>query len=57
MTLAALAAQPLGMDVQKHITTKGDPGDMELVSVTRHQMRLPFRSKPIIFHYIVTRKG
>jgi hypothetical protein len=57
MTLATVVAQPLGMDVQKHITTEGDPGDMEVVGVTRHVVRWPFRKNPITIHQVTTRKG
>lgn len=32
---AAIFGQPLGMQVQAHITTLGDPGDLEIVDVKR----------------------
>ena len=57
MTLATVVAQPLGMSVQKHITTEGNPGDMEVIGVKKHMMRLPFRTNPIIIHQVTTRKG
>ena len=57
MMLAALVAQPLGMDLQKHITTEGDPGDLELIRVRRHVFTLPFVGRPITLHNVVTRKG
>ncbi len=33
-TLALIFAQPLGHDLQKHITTSGDPGDLSVVKIT-----------------------
>jgi hypothetical protein len=35
---AAIFGQPLGMQVQEHITTLGDPGDLEIVEI-RHSVR------------------
>lgn len=32
--LALLAAQPVGYELQKHITTSGNPGDLQIVNVT-----------------------
>lgn len=32
---AALVGQPLGIQVQEHITTLGDPGDLEIVEIKR----------------------
>jgi hypothetical protein len=32
-TLALILAQPLGLSVQKHLTTSGHPGDLEIVEV------------------------
>jgi len=32
---AAIFGQPLGMQVQQHITTLGDPGDLEIVEIKR----------------------
>lgn len=55
MMLAALYSTPIGMVVQEHITTEGDPGEMEIVRIKRVEMKLPFRSKPIVVHNIMTR--
>ncbi len=35
-TLALLVAQPLGAAAQQHLTTLGDPGDLEIVEVRRY---------------------
>lgn len=55
MMLATLYSTPIGMVVQEHITTEGDPGDMQIVRIKRGEMKLPFRTKPIIIHNIMTR--
>lgn len=55
MMVAILYSTPIGMVVQEHITTEGNPGDMQLVQVKRGEMKLPFRSKPIIVHNIMTK--
>jgi hypothetical protein len=54
MMLAVLISQPLGMSLQQHFTTEGNPGEMEIVSVTRTELKLPFLS-PLIVHNITTR--
>lgn len=54
---ALLVSPPIGMSLQEHITTKGDPGDLEIVSVTRREMRLPFLSKPMTVHRVNTQAG
>lgn len=33
-TIALILAQPLGLTVQKHFTTSGEPGNLEIVHVT-----------------------
>jgi len=47
----------VGTALQKHITTKGDIGDLELVRVTRREMTLPFRNRPMIVHQVMTTGG
>lgn len=54
---AIFVSQPLGMSLQKHITTKGEPGDLELVSVARREVRWPFIKETITLHTIITRNG
>lgn len=55
MMIAALYSTPIGMVVQEHITTDGDPENMEIVRVKRGEMRVPFRSEPIVIHNIMTK--
>lgn len=48
-TLALILSQPLGMALQRHITTAGDPGEMEIVDI------LPVNRGRVIVHRVVTR--
>lgn len=55
LMIAILYSVPLGMALQTHFTTEGDPGDMELVSVKRWEFKLPFWSKSLVIHRVHTR--
>lgn len=57
MMLAVLVSQPLGMSLQRHFTTKGEPGDLEIVKVTRREVKLPFLKSPMTVHDVETRAG
>ncbi len=57
MVIAIIASQPVGMKLQKYITTKDEPGDLELVGVTKREVRWPFFSRPITVHTVITRRG
>lgn len=48
-TLALIFAQPLGLNVQKHLTTSGNPGDLEIVEV------VPTRKGQLKAYRILTR--
>jgi hypothetical protein len=48
---AALFGQPLGMRLQEHVTTLGDPGDMEIVAVERRDQG------GLTAHRVKTRNG
>ena len=54
MMAVILLSTPLGMSLQRHFTTESDLGDMELVSVTRETVKLPFNGQQITVHRIVT---
>lgn len=47
-TIALIAAQPFGFVLQEHVTTSGDPGDMEIVEI------IPTRRGSFKAHRIVT---
>ena len=57
MMAVVLLSLPLGMSLQKHFTTEGDLGDMELVSVTRNRKTLPFSDRQVTLHRVATRQG
>ena len=57
MMAVVFLSMPLGMSLQKHFTTEGDLGDMELVSVTRDTKTLPFSDQQVTLHRVVTRQG
>lgn len=52
--ITLIFSQPLGLSLQEHLTTDGDPADLEIVSITRSEMRLPFAAAPVTVHKIVT---
>lgn len=55
--VALLVSQPLGMALQRHFTTKGDPGDLEIEGVTTGEMSVPLTGTPVSVHSVTTRKG
>lgn len=56
--LGALLVSPwLGTELQRHVTTEGDIGDLEFVAVSRREMRTPFGNGKTIVHHVVTRNG
>ncbi len=57
MMAVLLFSTPLGMSLQRHFTTEGDPGAMQLVSVTRQTINLPFTGNQLTIHRIVTDQG
>lgn len=52
MLLAAMFSLPLGLAVQQHITTTGDMGDLELLGISRREIRL--RKHKIVLHHVKT---
>jgi hypothetical protein len=54
MMFAVLFSQPLGMSLQKHITTEGDPGNLEVVNITRRESRFPLGGNSVIVHTVNT---
>lgn len=53
--IALMISPPLGLEVQRHFTTSGQPGDLELVKITRQDIRSPFGQMTV--HRIHTRLG
>ena len=54
MMITVLVSQPIGMSIQKHITTDSNLGDMEIIRVSRKKIKLPFNDMPMLFHYVLT---
>lgn len=57
MMFTVLFSQPLGTALQKYFTTDGNPADLEIVSITRSQMRLPLGDGPVTMHRVITRSS
>jgi hypothetical protein len=55
--IALIVSQPAGLSLQRHITTLGDPGNMELVDVKRQEIQMPFAKSPMIVHRVWTKQG
>lgn len=52
-----LFSTPLGMSLQRYFTTEGDPGEMELVSVTRSLTTIPLTGRTVVSHRVNTQQG
>lgn len=55
--VAMFIARPIGNDLQKHITTDGDPADTEVVEITRREVNFPFSDQPMTVHRVNTRSS
>jgi hypothetical protein len=53
---ALIVSQPVGLSIQRHITTFGDPGDLEIVEINRKEGFVPLAGKMMI-HRVNTRYG
>lgn len=56
MMMVVLFSPVLGMSLQRYFTTEGDPGNLELVSVVRSQVKMPFNRKPMTIHRVITKQ-
>lgn len=54
MMLAILVAEPLGIGLQRHFTTDGDPGDLRILSITHKAARMPLTLQPTTMYTIAT---
>lgn len=54
---AIIIAQPMGLSLQRHITTFGDPGDLEIVEIVRRDVKVPFSDETLTIHRVWTRRG
>lgn len=54
--MAILFGQPLGMRMQEHFTTSGEPGDLEITQITRRES-VGLGGNKTISHRVETRLG
>lgn len=54
MMFTILISEPLGASLQKHFTTEGDPGDLEILDISRREAHMPFSGQPITMYTIQT---
>lgn len=54
--LSLMLAQPLGLAIQQHITTLGDPGNTEIVEVSRSEFPV-MGGQRLTVHFVRTRFG
>jgi hypothetical protein len=55
--IAIIFSQPTGLSLQRYITTLGDPGDLEVVQISRQEIKSPFAKNALVVHRIWTRAG
>jgi hypothetical protein len=55
MLAAILISQPIGTWLQRHVTTDGDPADMTIIDITRHQV--PWLGGKMVLHRVNTRSS
>jgi hypothetical protein len=56
-TLSLILSQPLGLALQQHFTTLGDPGDLVIDGVTRSEFSLPIIGQRLTVHFVRTLQG
>ena len=57
MVGAVLVGQPLGMEVQKHFTTAGDPGDLSIRSIHTDEIKFPTWGRKLSVTLVWTAAG
>jgi hypothetical protein len=56
-TMSLVLSQPLGLALQEHFTTLGDPGDMEFAGINRYELTIPLAGQRLTVHFVRTRAG
>lgn len=56
-TLSLIVAQPLGLELQQYFTTLGEPGDTEIVDISRSEFPIPMAGQRMTVHFVRTRRG
>lgn len=58
LSVAALVmSQPIGISLQHHITTEGEPGNLEVIEISRNEVKMPFSGNKMVIHRVWTRLG
>lgn len=55
--LSLVVAQPLGLSLQQHFTTLGDPGTLEVADISRSEFPMPLGGQRMTVHFVHTRAG
>lgn len=50
---AVIVSQPLGLSLQQHFTTEGDPGDLRVLDIRRDEVHTPFNGR-LTVHRVTT---
>jgi hypothetical protein len=56
-TMSLIMAQPLGLALQQHFTTLGDPGDLQVTNISRYEFPLPLAGQRLTVHFVRTSSG
>jgi len=56
-TFSLILSQPLGLSLQQHFTTLGEPGEMEIVNISRHEFPVPLGGQRLTVHFVRTISG
>ena len=56
-TFSLILSQPLGLALQQHFTTLGDPGQLEIVSINRYEFPIPLAGQRLTVHFVRTTRG
>lgn len=56
-TLSLMLSQPLGLALQLHFTTLGDPGNLEVVNISRSEFPIPIAGQRLTVHFVRTTAG
>jgi hypothetical protein len=52
-----ILAQPLGLALQRHFTTLGDPGDLDVMHISRSEFPVPMGGQRLTVHFVRTIAG
>ncbi len=56
-TMSLILSQPLGLALQQHFTTLGDPGGLEVAHITRSEFPIPMAGQRLTVHFVRTISG